>query len=252
MMAWSACLHRGTTLLQRTAQVVRVTGVLLTSLSAVAVFATKPAPVVAEDTCVAAAPLTASDITGHTWSGTVVGIRQVGTDDVGTGLWSIVFGVDRVYAHLPDHEFPPGATLSPGVQFDLPSDDCGRRGDMAMVVGGRYLVSTAFVGEGTFIGNLAAWEVHGENVLLVPGLYRTSNVGGEIQSAQTVAQVLEFLRIMPARPTDLNSYTPSPEAQPNSGDQALYVWIAAGLIATIATLAGLASLQRVRNREGMG
>lgn len=165
-----------------------------------------PAIARAEDTCVAAAPGTAADVIGHTWSGTVVGTRPNGTDDVGAELWTITFMVDRVYAHLADHEFPPNLAFAPGFLFDLPSDNCGRRGDMGLEIGKRYLISTAFIGNGTFIGNLAAWELKDGRASIVPNLYETSFVAQDLVSVKTLADALTLLGL-PAPSAD-----PSPSA----------------------------------------
>jgi hypothetical protein len=176
-----------------------------------------PAHGIAEDTCAPSAPLQPQDVIGITWSGTVAQVRQTGLNDAGIQLWSIRMAVDTVYAHLPDRDFPTGAVLAPGVVFELPSDSCGRKGDMGMRVGQRYLVSTAFVAsDGTSIGNLIVWEINGPEAHLVPGLYQTSFVSEQLISVKSVGEALTLVGI-----SGQAAESPAPGESPNRTAEAV-------------------------------
>ena len=170
-------------------------------------------PVRAEDTCVADAPHDANAIRGHTWSGTVAQIEKRGVDYGGVERWIVEFVVDRVYAHNPEREFPKDAILAAGARFALPSDNCGRRGDMGLIVGARYLVSAGFVaGEGTALGNVAIWTLDGERASIVPGLYQTSFASSDITGVRTLGEALDLIGIAEPQPTELTPTAPATAA----------------------------------------
>lgn len=214
--------------------------VAATALASLAIFSAAPAH--GEDTCVADAPHEPAAIRGLTWTGTVVGIKKDRVDDVGIEHWTIDFAVDHVYAHDPDRDFPKGATLAAGEAFALPSDTCGRRGDMGLTVGGRYLVSAGFVtDQGSSLGNLAIWALDGERPTIVPGLYETSFVSPAITGVRTLGEALTLLGIEHPQSTAL----PSPAAPSNQADWGL------PLLAAVASAAvvWLVALRRLRSRS---
>ena len=231
---------------------------LLLAISATALgWAYLPPRASAEETCVASAPLQPSDVVGHTWSGTVVEIRQTGLDDVGFEVWSIVMAIDHVYAHRQDRDFPAGQAFSPGILFELRSSNCGSRGDMGLRVGGRYLVSTAFVTQqhGTSLGNLIAWEIHGEDANVVPGLYQTTHVSADLVSVRTVREALALLGIDASPPAPLASADASrvPAASADQtptgwADMSLMVWVAVSVL--LVVLVGTSALVHRNWRQG--
>ncbi|HET7182660.1 MAG TPA: hypothetical protein VFI15_10545 [Candidatus Limnocylindrales bacterium] len=172
-----------------------------------------PATTIAEDTCAAAGPFQTSDVVGLTWSGSVVQTRKIGLED-GYEKWVIVMAVDRVYAHLPNHDIPRGTVLAAGSTFELPSDNCGRTGDMGMHVGKRYLVSAGFVAKGgTALTNLVVWEIDGTNVRFPQGLYNLPIDAHELSSARTLSEALGVLGLA-AQPT--NIATPTADSRASS------------------------------------
>jgi hypothetical protein len=239
---------------------VRVSSALLAAwiFAAAASLVVAP-PTWAEDTCVAAAPFQPLDVVGLTWSGSVIQIRKIGFDDVGYERWIIVMAVDHVYAHLPGHDIPAGSVLAAGAQFELPSDNCGRKGDMGMRVGGRYLVSAAFVAAtGTSLTNLIVWQIDGAGARIPQGLYQVPLDSTELASVASVDQALSVLGVQ-AQPTPsprpsgvgptASAGTRQPSAPPAASVSVSVVGLV-GLAATIAALAAVVWRGQMRRREG--
>jgi hypothetical protein len=154
------------------------------------------APASAEDTCFGVAPEDGAATRGITWSGTVVGIRKTGISEFGDEYWAITFAVDRVYAHDPTRDFPKGAVLAAGEPFVLPNSTCMGNGALGVKLGGRYLVSAAFVSDqGAALNGIAIWAITGETAAIVPGLYGTAHPPAEIARVRTVDEALSLLEI---------------------------------------------------------
>lgn len=205
-----------------------------------------PAAGLAEGTCVASAPLQPADVMGLTWSGSVVQIRKTGVDDVGVERWAITMSVDAVYAHLPNHDIPRGTVLAAGSLFELLSDNCGRKGDMGMSVGARYLVSSAFVDpNGTSIQGLIVWRIEGDAVTIPRGLYQTTFVSPELTAVTTLAEAFSVLGIS-SQPTPaatnqaVGTHPADPSATPGTA-QTDTVSPILGPITALAVLALLAA-----------
>jgi hypothetical protein len=209
----------------------------------------------AEDVCAPNAPQQSSEVQGLTWSGTVVAVQQTGVTDEGVEQWTITIDVDHVYAHLPGHDFPATAVLAPGARLNLPSDNCGRDGDMHLRVGGRYLVSTAFIDQGTSIANLVAWELDGLAVRLVPGLFKTSFVAPEFVNVTSLQEALQLLGIDAPPDTAAPTLVPSPSLAPSGippGEGAMppATWALIGLGILAVALGSLAWSRSTRRRGG--
>jgi hypothetical protein len=138
----------------------------------------RPSPVAAEDPCPPDAPRRVAAVEGHTWTGTVRIAAPTGNSKLGVDDWHITFDVDTVYADRIDPDLPT-LPMTAGEPLVLPSNTCGRPGDMALRVGRRYLVSTSSYGDGTAIGSIVAWELDGDRATLVTAMYKTAAIGPE-------------------------------------------------------------------------
>jgi hypothetical protein len=210
-------------------------------------------PAQAEDVCVPNGPHSAVEVMGITFSGTVLSIRQTAVDDVGVELWTITFRVDRVYARLPNHGLPPNATLSVGAALDMPSDNCGRDGDMGMRIGGRYLVSTGFMDGGTSIANTVTWELNGDAATLTRGLYKTTFFDQDFARVSSLTDALLLLDVDPsfalASPSpDSLSASPAPVERP-AASTTNSTWTLAVLAGLFVAFAAIAFSVRRRGRK---
>ena len=146
----------------------------------------------AEDPCPPDAPRHVAAVQGHTWSGSVVSADEDGPAKLGVQPWVIVFDIDKVFADRHDAEVPT-ASIEPNQRFELPSNTCGRPGDMGLRPGHRYLISTSSFGDGTSIGSIIAWEIGTDGLTLVPGMFKTSAVGPQFAAVKTLDQALALL-----------------------------------------------------------
>lgn len=164
----------------------------------------------AEDPCPPDAPRHVAAVAGHTWSGTVTSAAPTGASKLGVADWLITFDVDRVYADRVDPNLP-GLPIVVGHPFSLPSNTCGRAGDMGLKVGGRYLASTSSFADGTAIGSIVAWRIAADVVSLVP-MYKTTAIGPEFAAPHSLDEVVAL--VVPGSVNPSESTTEIPAATP--------------------------------------
>ena len=197
---------------------------------------------------------------GHTWAGTVTSATPSGAPKLGVEPWVITFDVDHVYADRTEPDVPT-PSIEVGQPLALPSNTCGRSGDMGLRPGHRYLVSTSSFGDGTSIGSIVAWEIDGEQLLLAPQMYKTTTIGPQFEAVKTLQEALALVvpQAVPASP-DLSNpppSTPGATASPigtgaSHQGELSSSWVTLGALVVVTGLALSSVAALLARRRGRG
>lgn len=115
---------------------------------------------------------------------------------------------------------------------------------MGFAPGKRYLKSTSSFGDGTAIGSIVAWQIDGDTLTLVPGMYKTNAIGQEFAAVTSWSDALALVAPGAAKATKVPTPSSQRAGDPGSSSSALIAVLA--VAATLALGSGVVLLLRRR------